>query len=349
MGKAAAVAAARQQAPALESRDASLAGCSAFAFQGTNAHAILSHAAAAISKHAVPALSWSRRRHWCHIRLHSFMHTVLKPLASGIVQLAVDLSHASLADVRDHCVLGMPLVPAAAFLEIGHAAARILLDGQIIPTTTTSQGLQPLLTHASIPAAMPLSRGKTSNDDNMSPSGMLRSSLPGPVQAKPMISCQSPIGGAPALRFSAFLQDIDMFDAALFATSDKEAVLVDPQQRLLLEACATALMQAPAHSRAANLRKSAGVFVGITSTEYGQVVKLSGTKLTALSATGHLTSSVAAGRLSYTFSFQGPSLPVDTVCSSSLVSLHLAVAAVGCWRPARLPLGIKSLLLAWLG
>lgn len=81
---------------------------------------------------------------------------------------------------------------------------------------------------------------------------------------------QPPIGGAPALRFSAFLQDIDMFDAASFATSDKEAVLMDPQQRLLLEACATALLQAPAHSRAANLRKSAGVFVGITSTEYGE-------------------------------------------------------------------------------
>ncbi len=61
----------------------------------------------------------------------------------------------------------------------------------------------------------------------------------------------------------------------------------------------------------------------------GQVAKQHATKLTALSATGHLTSSVAAGRLSYAFAFQGPSLPVDTVCSSSLVSLHLAATAVG--------------------
>ena len=63
--------------------------------------------------------------------------------------------------------------------------------------------------------------------------------------------------------------------------------------------------------------------------EAGQVVRQNAAKLTALSATGHLTSSVAPGRLSYTFAFQGPSLPVDTVCSSSLVSLHLAASAVG--------------------
>lgn len=67
--------------------------------------------------------------------------------------------------------------------------------------------------------------------------------------------------------------------------------------------------------------------------------------MTALSATGHLTSSVAAGRLSYTFGFQGPSLPVDTVCSSSLVSLHLAAAAVGSWECSiALNAGVNALL-----
>ena len=40
---------------------------------------------------------------------------------------------------------------------------------------------------------------------------------------------------------------------------------------------------------------------------------------TPYSATGNLTASVAAGRLSYTFGLKGPSLPIDTVCSSSLV------------------------------
>lgn len=58
---------------------------------------------------------------------------------------------------------------------------------------------------------------------------------------------------------------------------------------------------------------------GITSTEYGQLAQRTQRGFTPYSATGHLTISVAAGRLSYVFGMKGPSFPVDTVCSSSLV------------------------------
>ena len=85
-------------------------------------------------------------------------------------------------------------------------------------------------------------------------------------------------------RFSVFLDGIDLFDAAAFSTSENEAVLMDPQQRLLLEAAAEALLAAGAVGGAAcdaggelaRLVSGAGVFVGITSTEYAQLAQVGG-------------------------------------------------------------------------
>ena len=51
--------------------------------QGTNAHAILAQKPSALQRQTATALSWSRVRHWCHVRVHSFLHTIRKPLTSG--------------------------------------------------------------------------------------------------------------------------------------------------------------------------------------------------------------------------------------------------------------------------
>jgi acyl transferase domain-containing protein/NADP-dependent 3-hydroxy acid dehydrogenase YdfG len=117
---------------------------------------------------------------------------------------------------------------------------------------------------------------------------------------------------------------VGAFDAPFFGVSVKEATSMDPQQRLLLELGWEALEDAGLDP--AGLRGSrTGVFVGISSDDYAQAHRHSG-KLELIDGyalTGTCLAP-AAGRVSYTFGFEGPSMAVDTACSSSLVALHLA-------------------------
>ncbi|MFT7015331.1 MAG: amino acid adenylation domain-containing protein, partial [Pseudohongiellaceae bacterium] len=66
-----------------------------------------------------------------------------------------------------------------------------------------------------------------------------------------------------------------------------------------------------------------GVFVGVTSTEYGNRLTADVNQIDPYSITGN-TSNTAAGRLSYFYGLHGPAMAVDTACSSSLVAVHLA-------------------------
>src|SRR5581483_6549528 len=125
-------------------------------------------------------------------------------------------------------------------------------------------------------------------------------------------------------RHGGFLKGIDRFDPGFFGISPREAVSLDPQQRLLLEVSWEALEHA-GQAPAKLVGSRSGVFVGISTTDYGQLLARSqdAARLDAYVGTGN-SLSVAAGRLSYVLGLQGPSLSVDTACSSSLVALHLA-------------------------
>ncbi|SRR5579862_104310 len=130
--------------------------------------------------------------------------------------------------------------------------------------------------------------------------------------------------GKMSTRWGGFLRDVDRFDAEFFGISDREAVSIDPQHRLLLEVAFEALEDAglPAQSL---FGTSAGVFVGISSFDYGQLRGQTGdrSEMDAYHATG-VAHSAASGRLAYYLGLQGPSLSIDTACSSSLVAVHLA-------------------------
>lgn len=123
--------------------------------------------------------------------------------------------------------------------------------------------------------------------------------------------------------FGGFLSTVDGFDAPFFGISGREADSMDPQQRLLLEVAWEAIERSGID--AGDLKGSkTGVFVGVTTTDYARISMEQGPdKLDAYTATGNALN-VAAGRLAFTFGFNGPAMAIDTACSSSLVAIHLA-------------------------
>ncbi|NEQ06320.1 MAG: SDR family NAD(P)-dependent oxidoreductase [Moorea sp. SIO4E2] len=126
-------------------------------------------------------------------------------------------------------------------------------------------------------------------------------------------------------RNAGFLHDIDKFDPGFFGISPREALSLDPQQRLLLEVSWEALEHAGIVPQ--NLKNSqTGIFFGITQTEYSRLRLADSNyheQLSIYDGTGNGLS-FASGRLSFFLGSQGPNMAIDTVCSSSLVAVHLA-------------------------
>ncbi|MFI4954283.1 MAG: SDR family NAD(P)-dependent oxidoreductase [Gammaproteobacteria bacterium] len=121
---------------------------------------------------------------------------------------------------------------------------------------------------------------------------------------------------------AGYLDHIDEFDASFFNISPREAEALDPQQRLLLETAWHALENSGINPN--GLKDSeTGVFVGISQSDYGQLLSENETQINFYQVTGTALN-VAAGRLAYTFGLQGPTLAIDTACSSSLVAVHEA-------------------------
>jgi amino acid adenylation domain-containing protein len=128
------------------------------------------------------------------------------------------------------------------------------------------------------------------------------------------------------VRAEGALEGIDLFDAPFFGFSPRDATLLDPQHRLFLECASEALGNAGyAPDR---YRGAIGVFAGAQINGYllWNLLPNRGTLADAdwLSARFLNDKDFLATRASYVLDLRGPSLSVQTACSTSLVAVHLA-------------------------
>ncbi|MDX7998711.1 SDR family NAD(P)-dependent oxidoreductase [Xenorhabdus sp. Reich] len=136
-------------------------------------------------------------------------------------------------------------------------------------------------------------------------------------------------------KWGGFIDGVDEFDPLFFNLSPRDARVMSPQERLFLQ-CAYETIEDAGYSHRAlgsrdwtRLPKKMGVYVGVMYGEYefysiealakGQVLEQS-------IVTGSFGS--IANRVSHFFNINGPSLAVDTMCSSSLTSIYLACQAL---------------------
>lgn len=123
-------------------------------------------------------------------------------------------------------------------------------------------------------------------------------------------------------RYGGFIDAVDQFDPQFFGMTPREAIALDPQQRLLLEVSWEALENAGIAPQKLTGTQT-GVFVGIGLDDYAKRQIKQQIPIDAYTGSGNAFC-FASGRLSYFLGLQGPSLAIDTACSTSLVTVHLA-------------------------
>ena len=134
--------------------------------------------------------------------------------------------------------------------------------------------------------------------------------------------------GAHYSKWGGFIEDVDKFDPLFFNISPREAVLLDPQERLFLGTvwkaledagyCRSDLVGEPGEY----LSSQVGVYAGVMYGEY-QLFGVEASRGENQIGAGSSYASIA-NRVSYVLNLHGPSMTLDTMCSSSLTTIHLA-------------------------
>ena len=129
-------------------------------------------------------------------------------------------------------------------------------------------------------------------------------------------------------KWGGFIAGVDEFDPLFFNISPKEAKYIDPQERLFLQHAWMAVEDA-GYTRTSlrvpcteDLGGQVGVYAGLMYSEYqlfGAEASVQGKRLGIAGSFASI-----ANRVSYTLNLHGPSMTLDSMCSSSLTAIHVA-------------------------
>jgi acyl transferase domain-containing protein len=156
---------------------------------------------------------------------------------------------------------------------------------------------------------------------------------------RPLTDAELEIAGVPPavrehpnyVKAAAVLEDIGWWDAKFWGFSPKDAAIMDPQHRLFLECAYEALEHAGIAPDQAPGR--VGVYAGVGMGTWFQRTLLNNRTLmedVGLFLVRHTGNDkdFLSTRVSYELDLRGPSINVQTACSTSLVAMHLAAQAL---------------------
>jgi acyl transferase domain-containing protein len=122
-------------------------------------------------------------------------------------------------------------------------------------------------------------------------------------------------------------ENIRLFDTHFFGINPAEAETLDPQHRLLLENVYEAI-EAAGLTLEDLQGTDTGLFVGMMGRGYFNNANKDLEACSGQILSTGTSRAMASNRISYTFDFRGPSMTIDTACSSSMMAVHLAVASL---------------------
>ncbi|MDP4536964.1 SDR family NAD(P)-dependent oxidoreductase [Alkalimonas collagenimarina] len=121
-------------------------------------------------------------------------------------------------------------------------------------------------------------------------------------------------------KWGGFINDVDQFDSLFFNMAPKVAELIDPQERQFLQCAYHTVEDAGYSCEGLSERGPVGVFCAVEYNEY-LMYSQANTPVSALNAS-------ITNRVSYCCNFTGPSMTIDTMCSGSISSVHLACQSI---------------------